>query len=170
MRKNGRKCKCKSRRKRKGTIISLVLIMAMIAMCLQLPSMDTYAGAPGYIPNSGKDGKTEAPLNSEIVGPGGYEVLDGKSYSKIRFLYHHPIFKSYTEDTDSVVYYTDGFFDTSSENSDPRNYNRHIAPASMALAFSGMYLRKDEEADANGNIYYNKHAGVRQFFADMGCP
>lgn len=22
-----------------------------------------------------------------------------------------------------------------------------------------MYLRKNEEADANGNIYYNKHAG-----------
>ena len=37
-------------------------------------------------------------------------------------------------------------FDTTSGAFDPKNYNENIASASMALAFSGMYLRANEEA------------------------
>ena len=151
-------------------IAGMILVPAILFTSFATFKADVYAGGPGYIPGVKKSGPEEAPYGSTVVGPGGYAERDGKSYNKVKFLYHHPIYKSYTEDTDSVVYYSDGFFDTSTDEFNPKNYNKHIASASMALAFSGMYLRTNEEADANGNIYYNKHAGVRQFFADMGCP
>ncbi len=158
-------------RKKARKTMGIVLALATLLVCLMVQGTDVNAGGPGYIPERGYYSTNEDEAsNGTIVGPGGYKVVDGKSYNKLRFLYHHPIFKSYTEDTDSVVFYSDGFFDTTSGAFDPKNYNEHIASASMALAFSGMYLRANEEADANGNVYYNKHAGVRQFFADMGCP
>ncbi|MCR4740540.1 MAG: hypothetical protein K5886_09835 [Lachnospiraceae bacterium] len=35
-------------------------------------------------------------------------------------------------------------------------------------------MRQDKRtvplSHSNGNRYYNKHAGIRQFLADIGCP
>ena len=138
-------------RKKARKTMGIVLALATLLTCLMVQGTDVNAGGPGYIPERGYYSTNEDEAsNGTIVGPGGYKVVDGKSYNKLRFLYHHPIFKSYTEDTDSVVFYSDGFFDTTSGAFDPKNYNEHIASASMALAFSGMYLRANEEADANG--------------------
>ncbi len=98
------------------------------------------------------------------VGPGG---SDGTDYDLIRGFYLHEKTDSGTEDKTGIFYYTDAFFD---ETVDPAAYNYHLATASWVLAFSGTYLRKFEDPDSKGNTYYNKHAGARQFLADIGCP
>ncbi|MBO4901498.1 MAG: chitobiase/beta-hexosaminidase C-terminal domain-containing protein [Lachnospiraceae bacterium] len=96
------------------------------------------------------------------VGPGGGE---GDDYYLIRGFSHHQSTSEDMHDADNVFYYSDAFFD---EN--PKTYNGHLATASLSMAFSGMYLRNLEDEDENGNRYYNKHAGIRQFLADIGCP
>ena len=53
---------------------------------------------------------------------------------------------------------------------DAKKYNEHLATTSWTLAFAGTYLRKFDVPDSQGNTYYNKHAGARQFLADIGCP
>ena len=96
------------------------------------------------------------------VGPGGYA---GSDYNLIRGFSHHQSTAGDMEDIDNVFYYSDAFFEA-----DPKTYNDHLATASLSMAFSGMYLRALEDEDENGNRYYNKHAGIRQFLADIGCP
>lgn len=58
-------------------------------------------------------------------------------------------------DKDMQTYYTDGFF-----FGDAIVYNEHLASASYGLAMSGAYL--------DGYEYAYKHAGARQYFADIG--
>lgn len=102
------------------------------------------------------------------VGPGGNE---GNEYDLIRGFYLHEETDSGTDDHLGVFYYSDALFDD-----DQYKYNEHLATASWHLAFAGTYLRKFEEAEtfvgagSAGNRYYNKHAGARQFLADIGCP
>ena len=96
------------------------------------------------------------------VGPGGSE---GSEYDLIRGFSHHQSTAGDMEDIDNAFYYSDAFFAAV-----PETYNDHLATASLSMAFSGMYLRALEPEDANGNRYYNKHAGIRQFLADIGCP
>ncbi|MBP5384515.1 MAG: hypothetical protein J6Y57_06040, partial [Lachnospiraceae bacterium] len=96
------------------------------------------------------------------VGPGGDA---GSEYDLIRAFSHHQSTAGDQDDDDNIFYYSDAFFDA-----DPKTYNDHLATASLSMAFSGMYLRALEEEDVNGNRYYNKHAGIRQFLADIGCP
>ncbi|MCR5202160.1 MAG: chitobiase/beta-hexosaminidase C-terminal domain-containing protein [Lachnospiraceae bacterium] len=88
----------------------------------------------------------------------------GTEYDLIRgFMYHE---RSVASGKNGILefYYSDGLFD-----SDPYKYNDHLATLSWSLAFAGTYLNGYNEADKNGNIYYNKHAGGRQFLADIGC-
>ena len=136
-------------------------------------------GEPVYMPestvtvypewaNNASTGTGERPENGGTtsgivgyVGPGGEQGYD---YFLLRGFSHHQMSEG-GEDGDSVFYYSDGFFD-----SDPAVYNEHIATASLSMAFSGMYLTTFEQEDVNGNAYYNKHAGIRQFLADIGCP
>ncbi|MBR0380523.1 MAG: chitobiase/beta-hexosaminidase C-terminal domain-containing protein [Mogibacterium sp.] len=95
----------------------------------------------------------------------GGEVSENGDYSLIRGYLHHEKTDSGTEDTDSVFYYSDGLFFGS-----PYIYNDHLATASWNLAFAGTYLRVFEAKNDNNNSYYNKHAGGRQFLADIGVP
>lgn len=98
------------------------------------------------------------------VGPGGYS---GNDYDLIRGFYLHEKTDSGTEDKTGVFYYTDAYFD---DAVDATKYNEHLATTSWVLAFAGTYLRKFDDPDSQGNTYYNKHAGARQFLADIGCP
>lgn len=98
------------------------------------------------------------------VGEGGDE---GTGYDLIRGFYMHEKFDSGTDDNLGVFYYTDGFFYGDGAE---YTYNPHLGTASWVLAYACSYLRHDEEADENGNVYYNKHAGGKQFLADIGCP
>ena len=98
------------------------------------------------------------------VGEGGDE---GTGYDLIRGFYMHEKFDSGTDDNLGVFYYTDGFFYGDGAE---YTYNPHMGTASWVLAYACSYLRHDEEADENGNVYYNKHAGGKQFLADIGCP
>ena len=95
------------------------------------------------------------------VGPGGAE---GTEYNLIRGFNRHQETDSDDADSFTAFYYSDAFFDA-----DPKVYNEHLATASLNMAYSGMYIRAFEE-DVEGNTYYNKHAGARQFLADIGCP
>ena len=104
------------------------------------------------------------PVAVAEVAAGGEVDPDGE-YDLIRGFFRHEKYDSDTEDTDSVFYYSDAFFDD-----DPTIYNEHLASASWALTMAGTYLRRSEEADANGSVYYNKHGSARQFLADIGCP
>ncbi len=90
------------------------------------------------------------------VYAGGYTKDEGGSgtrYEMRQVFGHH----SSNHDRDFPLYYTDGFF-----FEDPVIYNDHLATASSGLATAGAYL--DEYA------YNYKHAGTRQFLADIGCP
>ncbi len=115
-------------------------------------------------------GKKKIPLRSTesgkvgTVGPGG---IEGDEYDLIRGFYMHEDTDSGTVDNTGLFYYTDAFFD---ESVDPNIYNEHLATSSWSLAFAGTYLRKFDTSDAHGNRYYDKHAGARQFLADIGCP
>ncbi len=97
-----------------------------------------------------------------VVGAGG---VPGYDYDLIRGFYTHEETDNGSDDRTGLFYYSDGLF-----YSDPATYNDHLATTTWVMAFAGTYLRKFETADANGNIYYNKHAGARQFMADIGCP
>lgn len=96
------------------------------------------------------------------VGAGGG---DGNEFDLVRGFYLHENTANGTDDQTGVFYYTDGYF-----YGDPYTYNPHLGTSSWVLAFAGTYLRKFEDEDENGNTYYNKHAGARQFLADIGCP
>ncbi|SEF47344.1 Lipase (class 3) [Eubacterium ruminantium] len=96
------------------------------------------------------------------VGPGGEGTGD---YDLIRSFYRHQETDNDTNDTTAAFYYSDAFFD-----SDPMEYNQHLATLSLNMAFAGMYLRAKEPLDENDNYYYNRHAAARQFMADIGCP
>ena len=119
--------------------------------------------ANGASNKTASDHSTSAGVVGKVAA-GGEKSADGE-YDLIRGFYTHEKTDSDTEDTDASFYYSDAFFDA-----DPVIYNEHLATASWVLAFSGTYLRKFDDEDANGNIYYNKHAGARQFLADIGCP
>lgn len=134
----------------------------------QKPNNPTDVSASSANNASGKTASDHS-TSAGVVGKvsAGGEKSDSGEYDLIRGFYTHEKTDSDTEDTESSFYYSDAFFD---ETVDPKIYNEHLATASWILAFSGTYLRKFDEEDANGNIYYNKHAGARQFFADIGCP
>ncbi|MBR6959097.1 MAG: hypothetical protein IKH76_01320, partial [Clostridiales bacterium] len=100
-----------------------------------------------------------------IVGTVGAGGGSGSEYNLIRGFSRHEETDNETNDTSTVFYYSDAFFD-----SDPVSYNVHLATASLNLAYAGMYLRSKEPADDKGNYYYNRHAAGRQFLADIGCP
>lgn len=90
------------------------------------------------------------------VYAGGYTEAEGGSGDQyeLRTLYPHA---SSSGDKDFQLYYTDGFF-----FDDPVIYNDHLATASAGMASAGAYLDSYE--------YRYKHAGARQFMADIGCP
>ena len=93
---------------------------------------------------------------SETVYAGGYTSDEGGSgdrYEMRTFYGHH----TSVGDKSFQIYYTDGFF-----FEDPVIYNDHLASASVGLATSSAYL--------DGYDYNYKHAGARQFMADIGCP
>ena len=98
------------------------------------------------------------------VGPGGNA---GNQYNLIRGFTRHQETDSDTNDASVAFYYSDAFFD---DTCDPAIYNEHLATASINMAYAGMYLRATEPGDDNGNYYYNRHGGARQFMADIGCP
>ena len=87
------------------------------------------------------------------------QTASGKTYDLIRGYYRYPSMESSTDDKDAVFYYSDGYFD-----SDPDQYNSHLATASWALNMSGGGLHAGGAED-----YTNKHAAARQFMADIGC-
>ena len=120
--------------------------------------------ANGASGKTAEDHSTSAGVIGRVDAGGEVNNTSGE-YDLIRGFYTHEKTDSDTEDTDASFYYSDAFFDA-----DPVIYNEHLATASWVLAFSGTYLRKFDDEDANGNIYYNKHAGARQFLADIGCP
>ena len=95
------------------------------------------------------------------VKAGGEKAANGE-YALIRGFLHHEKTDSNVEDTDSLYYYSDGLF-----FGDPKTYNDHLATASWNLAFGGTYLR---EGVNDLDMYKYKHAGARQFLADIGCP
>ena len=66
------------------------------------------------------------------------------------------------EDRVKVFYYSDGFFD-----SDPFQYDEHLATASLCMAMAGGGL--NDGGFGEGVDYSNKHAGGRQILADIGC-
>lgn len=126
---------------------------------------------PTFVPSSNandasrKGSTSPNTINAGVVkqvGAGGY---DGTEYDLIRGFYIHEKSDSGTDDNTGVFYYSDGFF-----YGDEYTYNPHLGTASWILAFSGTCLRAEDEADENGNTYYNKHAGSIQFMADIGCP
>ena len=119
-------------------------------------------------PNNANDAanRTNPDDDSTIAGKigtvyaGGASGGNGDTYDKIRGFYMHEVDKELT-----AFYYSDGLFYAS-----PYTYNEHLGSLSLAFAFAGGNLVKSEAADANGNVYYNKHAAARQFLADIGCP
>nr|MCR5623891.1 hypothetical protein [Lachnospiraceae bacterium] len=85
--------------------------------------------------------------------------LSGNDYQVYKGYNRYKSFSDEENDNLTCFYYSDGFFD-----SDPYSYNPHLATLSWNLTMSGFYL------NAGGTEEYdNKHAGARQFLADIGC-
>ena len=92
-------------------------------------------------------GKVYSGLYTESEGGSGTQ------YQLRRFYIYH----CSTGDRNLEMFYSDGFF-----FEDPVLYNDHLATASYGMASAGAYLNNYE--------YEYKHAGARQFMADIGCP
>ena len=58
-----------------------------------------------------------------------------------------------------TFYYSDGYFD-----SDPKEYNSHLATMSLSLAMSA-FVKNTENEDK----YFNQFAHVKQLMSDIGC-
>jgi len=113
---------------------------------------------------SGKIGDYETKAGVvDTVGPGGGTDTSGGEYDLVRGFYTHESIEG-DGDNNVVFYYSDGFFD-----GDPKDYNEHLATLSLNMVSAAMYLIKAEDS-IDGNIYYNRHAGGRQFLADIGVP
>ena len=94
----------------------------------------------------------------------GGEKDDNGNYALISSMTHHQttnVTKPDTPNSDSLFFYSDGFFFT-----DPMLYNEHLATTSLSLAYAAMYLQDPEDSLEN---YKYKHAAGRQFLADIGC-
>ena len=105
------------------------------------------------------------PRKVGTVGAGGGK---GSDYELIRGYFKHQRTKSATgdENREAAFFYSDGLF---YGGDDPQyKYNVHLGTASLAMAFSAMYL-STKAPEVDGNYYYNRHAAGRQFLADIGC-
>ena len=105
------------------------------------------------------------PRKVGTVGAGGGKDSD---YELIRGYFKHQRTKSATgdENREAAFFYSDGLF---YGGDDPQyKYNVHLGTASLAMAFSAMYL-STKAPEVDGNYYYNRHAAGRQFLADIGC-
>ncbi len=106
---------------------------------------------------AGKDGSLAVAGKIGTVGAGGGS---GGDYNFIRGFASHG-----GTDELSAFYYSDALFYPG-----PNAYNEHLATLSLTFSYCGGYMDAASPADENGNTYYNKHWGVRQFLADIGCP
>lgn len=93
------------------------------------------------------------------VGAGGEA---GSDYNLLRGFFHYQDGEAYGVDSTTVFYYSDGLF-----FGDLNKYNNHLGTLSLSLATASKYLQANEE-ERGGNVHYNKHAGARQFLADIG--
>lgn len=86
----------------------------------------------------------------------------GTDYNLLRGFFHYQDGEAYGVDSTTVFYYSDGLF-----FGDLNKYNNHLGTLSLSLATASKYLQANEE-ERGGNVHYNKHAGARQFLADIG--
>ncbi|MBQ9003166.1 MAG: Ig-like domain-containing protein [Eggerthellaceae bacterium] len=91
----------------------------------------------------------------------GGEKSESGEFDLLRGYSMHGKTDSYTVDSTTMFYYSDGLF-----FADPATYNDHLATLSLTAAFTGMYLRIGE---SDANAYRYKHIAARQFMADIGC-
>ena len=121
-----------------------------------IPGWDTVRNEPEVIEVKTQQAHSTSD-ESKRVFEGGYTQEDGV-YSgteyELRTIY---TMQCSIGDKNFKTYYSDGFF-----FQDPVIYNDHLATASYALGTTGAYL--------NNYTYDYKHAGARQYMADIGCP
>ncbi|MBQ0058530.1 MAG: hypothetical protein KBS83_01010, partial [Lachnospiraceae bacterium] len=98
-----------------------------------------------------------------------YISENGYSYPLYQGIAEFASFTDVSEDLSSTFFYSDGYFDQN-----PKNYNQHLATASMHLAVSSFYSNDGNEdaifynVDGNGVYYPVKSNNIRQFMSDIG--
>ena len=98
-----------------------------------------------------------------------YVSENDNAYPLYQGLIEFPSFEDPTSDLTSTFFYSDGYFDRN-----PRNYDSHLATASIHLALASFYSNDGNpggvlgDPSSDGKYYPVKSNNIRQFLSDIG--